>query len=385
MTYEDRMATASFRGMEFLTDSHTARGGRRLAKHEYPGGEVPSAEDLGKKAWDWKLNAYFIGKDYDLERNGLLAKLAEPGATWLTHPWLGLLWVRAESWSLEESNERGGMGTVTIEFAEGGETQQPTQDKVDVAIDRTHKMADAAEEDFELEPMSADGLNSYIAAVQQKLEVLRQAISLATLPLTWANQIRSLVAGIKADLATLAGMPGAYTTALRGLTDMFGGSSYSDDLGGAERARLVVRLSKAATTPTAVALSGTAAVDGAVRRNLQREDALRSRLLVASAAELATSVYQTEEDRDTALSAVVAAIDSLLPNLPDTVFEPTADSRAAVIDALLSQDLKPTVTRDVSISRPAVVLAYLMEVDEEAFLARNAVHHPLFVKGRIYG
>ncbi|MBO9538767.1 DNA circularization N-terminal domain-containing protein [Herbaspirillum sp.] len=384
MAYTDRRAKASFRGMEFLTDSHSARGGRRIVTHEYPHGDVPSSEDLGKKAWDWKLNAYFIGKDYDLELNGLLEKLAEPGATWLTHPWRGLLWVRAKDWSIEENNEQDGSAKVTIEFVEGGETIQPSQDKVDVAIDRTRKMGDAAEEDFDQEAMSADGLNSYIAAVQEKLEVLRQVISLATLPLTWANQIRNLVAGVKGDLATLAGLPDAYANALRGLTNMFGGSSYSDDLSGGDRARLVGRLSKAAR-PRSTVLSGVAAVDGAVRRNLQKEEALRGRLLVASAAELAITVYETEADRDMALDAVVTAIDSLLPNLPDAVFQAATDARAAVIDALLSQDLKPAVTRDISSSLPAAVLAYRLEVDEDVFLARNAVRHPLFVKGRIYG
>ena len=83
---------------------------------------------------------------------------------------------------------------------------QPTPDMVDVAFDRTRKLADAVEDDFGLEPMSADGMTAFIAAVHQKLEVLRQVISMATLPLTWANQIKGLIAGVKGDLATLMGM-----------------------------------------------------------------------------------------------------------------------------------------------------------------------------------
>ena len=385
MTWTDRMSRASFRGFEFLTDSHDAKGGRRLAVHEYPGAEVPNVEDLGGKAWDWKLSAYFIGPDYDLERNGFLAKLAEPGATWLTHPWLGLLWVRAHTWSIHESNDKGGSCTIAIEFVPGGETVQPTPDMVDIAFDRTRKLADAVVDDFDLEPMSADGMTAFIAAVHQKLEVLRQVISLATLPLTWANQIKGLIAGVKGDLATLMGMPAAYASALRGLTDALGGGADSSDFSDTDRPRVVSRLASVATARSAVALSGVAATDGAVRRNLLREEALRSRLLVTSAAQVAMADYRAEADRDAALASVVAAIDSLLPGLPDPVFQAAVAARTSLIDALLAQDLKPATYRDVTAPMPAIVLAYLLGVDEAVFLARNAVRHPLFVRGRVYG
>nr|VFK65205.1 MAG: DNA circularisation protein N-terminus [Candidatus Kentron sp. TUN] len=109
MGWLDRMVRASFRGLEFLTDSHEAKGGRRLVVHEFPGAEAPLVEDMGAEAWNWRLNAYFIGKDYDLVRNGFLAKLSEPGADWLTHPWLGRLWVRARTWQTKETNEQGGI------------------------------------------------------------------------------------------------------------------------------------------------------------------------------------------------------------------------------------------------------------------------------------
>ena len=385
MSWTDRMSRASFRGFEFLTESHDAKGGRRLVVHEYPGAEQPSTQDLGGKAWDWKLNAYFIGPDYDLERNGFLAKLAEPGADWLTHPWLGLLWVRAHNWSLHESTDKGGYCTIGIEFVPGGETVQPTPDRVDVAFDRTRKLADAVEDDFGLEPMSADGMTAFIAAVHQKLEVLRQVISLATLPLTWANQIKGLIAGVKGDLATLMSMPAAYASAFRGLADALGVGADDSGLADTDRPRVVSRLAKVATAKSAVALTGVAATDGAVRRNLLREEALRSRLLVTSAAQVAMADYRAEGDRDAALASVVSAIDTLLPSLPDPVFQAAVAARTSLIEALLAQDLKPATYRDVTAPLPAIVLAHRLGVDEAVFLARNAVRHPLFVRGRVYG
>lgn len=381
----DRMSRAAFRGFEFLTDSHDAKGGRRLVVHEFPGAEIPLVEDFGGKAWDWKLNAYFVGADYDLERNGLLAKLAAPGADWLIHPWLGYLWVRPHTWTLHESNDKGGYCTVVIEFVPGGQSAQPTLDRVDVAVDRTRQLADAVTDDFDLEAMSADGMTAFIAAVHQKLDMLRQVVSLSTLPLTWASQIKGLIAGVKGELAALMGMPAAYAAAFRGLADALGDVADSSGLADTDRPRVVSRLAKAATAGSTVALTGVAATDGAVRRNLLREDALRSRLLVTSAAQVALADYRAEGDRDAVLSSVVATIDFLLPGMPDPVFHAAVVARATLIDALLAQDLKPATYRDVTAPLPAIVLAHRLGVDEAVFLTRNAVRHPLFVRGRVYG
>lgn len=409
MSWTDRMSRAAFRGLEFLTDSHDAKGGRRLVLHEYPGAEVQSVEDLGAATWEWKLNAYFISADYDQARNDFLSKLAEPGADWLTHPWLGLLYVRAKSWSLHESNDKGGYCTIAVDFVPGGETVQPVPDKVDVAVNSCSALRSAALDDFDLEAMSAGGMTAFIAAVQQRLETLRRVISFATLPLAWAGQINNLIAGVKGDLDTLLALPAAYAAALRGLADTIGGGADDSGLPDTDRPRVISRLISAAdatkisatlagaisagvtgtdaiTGGTATSTGATVAeIDGAVQRNLAREQSLRARLLVSAAAEVALTGYRAEIDRDAALDAVTRAIDALLPDLPDAVFQAAVSLRAALADALLAQDLKPAATRDVAASLPAIVLAHRLNVDEAVFITRNAVRHPLFVKGRVYG
>jgi hypothetical protein len=128
-----------------------------------------------------------------------------------------------------------------------------------------------------------------------------------------------------------------------------------------------------------------AATDSALRFNLLQDSALRSRLLVVAAAQMALADYRAEADRDAALASVVSAIDSLLPSLPDPVFQAAVAARAALIDALMAQDLKPASVRNVTGPIPSVVLAYQMGIDEDVFMARNTVRHPLFVTGRVYG
>lgn len=380
MSWLDRMYKASFRGFEFLTESHGGDYGRRLVVHEFPGGEVEEVQDLGAKSPGWKLNAYFIGPDYDLERNALMAKLATPGPDWLTHPWLGLLWVRAHKWQLGENNKEGGYCTLTIEFVPGGASQQPVQDMVDKAINRTRELREAVADDFELEEMQAGGMASFLANVHSKLDQLRNVLALATLPLTWAGQIQGLIAGIKGDLAELMALPDAYANALRGLGNALGGAD-AHDLDDTDRPRVVARLTTAATTLT----PAPDVPDNAVVHNLRKEEALRSWLLVTAAAEIALTDYRAEADRDAVLESVSQAIEALLPGLPDPVFHAAVAARAALTNALLAQDLKPAIERDVAHPLPAVLLAHRLDVDEDVFLARNAVRHPLFVRGRVYG
>lgn len=395
-TWRDRLVTASFRGIEFLTDSHDAKGGKRLVVKQFPGSDIPEVEDLGADAWDWRLTAYFIGTDYDLARNKLVAKLAEPGAVWLTHPWLGLLWVRAHKWALHDSNDKGGYGTVVIDFVEGGGWAQPRTDRVDTAVDKIDLFSAAALDGFSLESMTAGGMTSFLATVSGKLDVLRSAISLAALPLTLVSQIRTTIAGLKGDLATLMAIPSAYATALQGLANDIGLGIGNNEVPDTDRPRLINGLVRS------VSISGTAGVttgsssgsggsvdavttDPVVRRNLVREDALRSQLMVAAVAQIALADYRAAPDRDAALAGAVGAIEELLHNLPDVVFQAAVAARVALIDALQAQDLAPAIERDIVGPLPAAVLAYRMGVDEDVFLARNQVRHPLFVTGHVYG
>ena len=385
------MSRATFRDFEFLTESHDAKGGRRLVVHEYPGANVPRVEDFGEKAWDWSLTAYFIGPDYDQPRNEFLTLLAEPGPDWLIHPWLGSLWVRAHEWSVSETNEKGGYCTVKVEFVPGGEILQPELDYSDVAQAACRDAAAAAVEDFDLQPMSANALQSYVAAVHQRLEGLRKIISLATLPLAWASTAMNVIQGVKADLAAIAALPSAYANALLGIAHALGlstgdGRNIAADLQPGSRAGIVGRIGKAAgTSRKAVTLTGASASDAAMLANLRTEYALEQRLIAAAALSVAVADYPSETDRDQALAAIDKAINGILPSAPDDVFQATENARAAVVRALLDQDIKPAVSRNVAHPLPAVLIAHNLGVDEEIFLQRNAVRHPLFVNGVVNG
>ena len=391
MPWTDRMSRARFRDFEFLTESHEAKGGRRLVVHEYPGYDVPLVEDFGEKACDWSLSAYFIGPDYDTKRNEFLMLLAEPGPAWLTHPWLGSLWVCAKDWSVSESNDKGGYCTIKIEFVPGGEIRQPELDKRDLAQAACRESAAAAVEDFDLQPMSSDALQNYISVVQQRLESLRKIISLATLPLAWASTAMTVIQGLKTDLAAIAALPKAYANALLGIAHALGlstgdGRNVTADLKPGSRAGIVGRIGKTAgTSRRAVTITGASAADAALLANLRAEYALEQRLFASAALSVAIADYSSEADRGQALEAIDKAVTSILPTTPDAVFQPLVNARAAVIDALLAQDLHPTVSRNIVRPLPAVLIAHGLGVSEDEFIRRNAVRHPLFVNGEVHG
>lgn len=398
MSWQDRLTRARWRGQEFLTEAHGARGGRRLAVHQYPGLDAPVVEDMGGSAPAWQLTAYFIGQSYDLERNAFLDALSIPGPAWLTHPWLGDVWARVQSWSLSESNAQGGLATVTVEFVAGGGdwydvartgqarvfAERPelraAPDRTDVAVASVRRAAATAEAAYRPETMSANSLGKLIAKVSGKLERLRNLISLARLPLVWIGQVRAVIEGIKTDIAELMAIPGQYAAALRGLANLLGLDAADADLDDAARVRAVTSLALEAVTRASTVLVG---VEPALARNTQREEALSGVLLATAAAGLALTDYQAAADRDAALAAVQGAVDAWLPQVEDAQFAALVDMRAAVTAALLAQDLAPATSRAVVHALPATVLAHRMEADEAVLMRRNGVTHPLFVSGEV--
>lgn len=410
-TWVDRLVSADLDGLKFLTDSHDTKGGRRLAIKELPGGEEPIVQDLGGKYPQFKMNAYFIGANYDKARDELLKKLNKPGAVWLTHPSRGKLVVRAHDWSVHESSDKGGYCTISIDFVPGGrDSVAPTVDRTDAAKAKNDKFKTKIKAAFALMNQSAASLNSFIANVQSKLDTVRDILALAQMPLTMMSQIRNVIDGIKGDINELLALPGAYAAALGSFADLLGlGPSDSDQTtatsGSGNSTTTGTSSVTVATTPSGipvtslpqvvdtllaltdipVAMPGGVGDSPALHINLSNETALFSQLVLASAVEVALADYQSADDRDAVLASVLKAMDRMLPTMSDDVFQAALDCRATLIDALMAQDLAPTTQRDIVSALPATLLAHRMEVDEGVFLARNKVRHPLFVQGRVYG
>lgn len=386
MSWIDRLPKGRWKGFEFKTDSHESPDGRRLVVHQYPRRDDPDVEDMGaEKGQPYRVNAYFIGPDYDLEVNGFLGKLRQPGADWLVHPYLGDVWVRYWRSSRTERVGEDGFCRLAIDFLPGGgQPFEPKVDKVDVAISRVRDTQAVIVDQFELQPMAGSVFDDLVADVQSKLDVMRRAIAMATLPLSRANQVMTIINGIKTDVRTLLGIPQQYANAIAGFANVLAFLDSPDsDLTVPVRVRAVRRLTNTVTSPPAFTSSSTQTAS--LIANNAAEQALRNQLLLTSAAGLAITTYQDAETRDGVLQALLDAIDSVLNDAGPDVFVSLLDMRAALIDVLLDQDLSNYQTKQVVNFMPACVLAHQLDIDESDFIQINSVEHPLFVAGKVRG
>src|SRR5512146_2081329 len=126
---------ASFRGVPFFVSVAQHKGGRRNVLHEFPGRDTPQAEDLGRQARVFPVEAYVIGDGYMEDRNKLLAALETKGLGELRHPLYGTRLVAVTGgFTVRESAMDGGMATFAIEFTEATALFEPVPEPDPVAL-----------------------------------------------------------------------------------------------------------------------------------------------------------------------------------------------------------------------------------------------------------
>ncbi|MBF0325982.1 MAG: DNA circularization N-terminal domain-containing protein [Alphaproteobacteria bacterium] len=119
-------APASFRGVPFYVKKRSRDGGRRGPTHEMPQKDEPDGEDLGRKVRVFKVEALVLGDDHVARANRLLSALedvAGPGI--YRDPWHGSWSVICRSVSAVDSDDHGGVTTLSISFEESGDTRYP--------------------------------------------------------------------------------------------------------------------------------------------------------------------------------------------------------------------------------------------------------------------
>lgn len=142
MSWRDSLRPPSFRGAEFKIETGARGGGRRQAVHEFPKRDEPYAEDMGRRARKFQVNAYFVqsprnGFDYTAERDALIAALEQEGPGLLIHPTMGEFDVSVDTYNVSERRTTGGYCEIDIQFVEAGSQTSPiapidnTQGKVE--------------------------------------------------------------------------------------------------------------------------------------------------------------------------------------------------------------------------------------------------------------
>lgn len=395
MAWRDNLREASFRGVPFHVDEHELGGGRRGTLHEYPERDVPFFEDLGRKAREYRIEAYLVGPEYMTARDRLLDALEAAGTGTLVHPYYGAVQVAVSSdgFRARETRDQGGYARISVTFVQAGENRYPSA-SADTRL-RTSLAADTAldtiagsfADNFQVDARpqfvadAAEILGGGFAdSIDRLLGGLPTVGDLPALP-----DVNRLLGGYRDALPSLVQDGPSYISSVLGLVGSIAGL-IDDPLA---RVRALLNLADwgqvlAAVSATTVsrqrqASNQTAFV--AATRRISVTEAAR-----ASATATFDSFDQAQATRTQLADALDAELDVAGAGFEDGVYTDLAELRAAAVSDITARsvglgrlvDLTPAATQ------PDVVLAYRFYGDATRaadISTRNAVRHPGFVPG----
>lgn len=377
MPWQDELRPASFRRVAFHVDVATTSAGRRLARHEYPQRDTPYLEDMGRKAREYKVEAFLVGPEYMAERDALLGAIEEAGPGQLVHPYLGTQLVTVSDFELTESTASGGYAKLVITFVEAGRQQEPkaSADTQTVLVHTIDDADTAFETDF-AEAFGVADMPEFVAtdaldSINSLLAV--PGMSLGNLAWVRADPASVLTALLPENLSASLADPGAL-------------------------ARGILSLVHNITNPLALldfSLPLAESPATASRRAINTNRAALVNLVMAAASSrridaIAQAGAETVNDARIARTEIVARTDAVL--LDEATGQRTADAMVQLrTDAIAHfAAMTPTLPRLVSITpqavRPTVVAAHdfygdtwLDAAREEELISRNAIRHPGFV------
>lgn len=379
MAWQDDLRLASFRSVPFHVDQAGFSMGRRLARHEYPQRDQPYLEDMGRKAREYKIEAFIIGPDYMADRDDLIKAMEEAGAGQLVHPYYGTLSVTVSDCDLTESTNAGGLAKFTITFVEAGRQQEP-KSGTDTQTILVHAIDDsdgAFTQDF-TESFSVDDAPEFVSqdALDSVNDLLAHpGIDLGNLAWIRTDPLNALTAllpeNLSASLRDPATLAGGILALVKNATNMLSVLDFSlSPVGGSS-----------VTTSRLQQNTNRAALDGLVRQ-------------AATAQRIGALAYAgavTVDDARQSRSEIVSLADTVLLN--ESTGQRAADSIIQIrTDAIshfgvITPDLPKLVSITEQTARPAWVIAHDFYGDdwygqsrEDELIARNSVRHPGFVR-----
>ena len=413
----ENLRPASFRGVAFEVESHSESGGRRIELHEYPLRDTPYAEDLGKKAGKWQIEAFLISRKnsgYAERRDKLREALNASGPGTLIHPYLGELSVSVDGYSLKETTREGGYCTFSISFVEAGQPVEPDVEKDTAAnvLDKAEAAKEAATAGFldEYMPLLEDleGLAGKVPALLSEataflgtpLSILSRAQSAASSVLALPDRLASRLLGY---LGTIRQLGGIATSGLKmnALTALLGKKSAGTASSWLVTSNGVIAGIVGKTSwPQAGGGSigggtpspetpGVVASTVANRAETPLIDLIAAGAVIEAAIESADADYGTADDALASRDAVIDAIDEVQrANCSDAVFTALSELAVAVNEDLTTRgaELPKLGSATLFMSMPALAASYRLYGDvgqADAIVARNRIRHPGRVPGGV--
>ena len=399
MAWRDQLEQGSFRGVPFHTERTSGKVGRRVQVVEYPLRDMPLAEDLGRKARTFTIDAFILGADYITGRDALIDALETPGPGELVHRYRGRQNVVVVDATIEETPAEGGMVRFSIEFSEAGANRFPAS-RVDAAAQlqsAADKVTTAARSDFSTSwlPGSSgavlqaaqDTANSAFAWIDQHLGVLSDAQSQLD---NLISPVQSLISQPEALFQRLVGS----LERIRGrLETPFTGTTGFENVqlpNAARQTMADVAPLMNADLPSSVSMAGqsVATPTAATVQIAANHAAMQSALQTIAAIQVASSVADlpavASADLEEVRDQVLQALDTQATIAGDGTYLSLLQLKSAVGKAVAdrlpgSQSLLTTRTYSVE---PSLVLAWRCNGDlgsESDLVQRNRISHPGFV------
>lgn len=180
---------ASFRDVEFFIQSHDLDIGRRQAIHEFPNVNEPYAEDLGRKARVFSLDAYIIGDNYFDHRNKLIAAIEQAGPGKLVHPYLGTFQVVVTGSVLRESTTEGRVARFSLTFQEQKE------------ISLTTSVTNTADQNFQVRSQMLVATGDYM---EENYDINKVAVGILQDILNSINAVSDMLLRVKQTVAVVS-------------------------------------------------------------------------------------------------------------------------------------------------------------------------------------
>ena len=421
---------ASFRGVPFdAFEEHSEAGGRRLVRHEFPLRDTPYAEDMGRKAGQWQVEAFVLRNrwaDYEAARDRLRDALNAAGPGTLIHPWLGQMSVAVDSYTLRESTREGGYCKFSITFVEAGsltcpDIQADTAAGVEEAVNAAEE---AAEESFlERLNMLPEDLESALSFAEGIADTVINCLNTGSRLL---SDVKSQIRRVIAIPDRLAGALLGLVTSAMGLSSLSGlggtaGSSGSSDsgapysFGGFDQDAFSAMLSTRRDGPDEPwegAAPGASGAGNSCSRRLSSAwaapgasgagvstvadrvyapiiDYVAAVTVAELARQAADTEFSTADDALAAFEIVIGALDSVqAAHCADAVYAALDDLRAALAEDMVERGAKlPRLgTARLAATMPALAAShriYGTAAYADEIVSRNNIRHPGRVPGGV--
>ncbi|MEE8218971.1 MAG: DNA circularization N-terminal domain-containing protein [Vicinamibacteria bacterium] len=140
-----RLRKASFRGIPFFTRRNDLEVGRRQDVHEYNDRDDPHTQDLGRRARRYRIEAFVVGPNYDLQRDALIRALEKGGPGQLVTERFGTKRVSILRGRIQEESTEGRWSLISIDAVESGINLQPRSivSHFDAVLDAIEKTSES--------------------------------------------------------------------------------------------------------------------------------------------------------------------------------------------------------------------------------------------------